>query len=454
MKKYLFFAVAAMTAMAACTKTEIDETLVPNQKIAFEVANYARQTKANLGLTNAEDQIFSFHTLANQFPKLGTPVVFMDVDVFPWNASSEKITSGIDANITRWATEEDYYWPKTGWINFYSYAGTTAPTTVSNSASDKKTVGLTYTDKLIEADSNILVAEAALHYSRDNSALETYPVDGGENAANPDATPDPIAANHVTTGVPTLFHHQLAKILVDVEARTTDGKTSANTAWKVEVLGSYGSGENIIKSEIIPINKGSLALEVNDALIEGKSYPFTKDWTRTNTGANVVSGWAPSTDPADIEHIALSANTEAAPTSGVLTIARNATSSGTPAPILAARSVMPQLTANVGFTLVYKVQAVHFVPKTGAEGYDEVVFLEEIRTVGVTANGDEAKSIGDLTSTVASWQANKKITYHIIIDPVTEKVTFDPAVEDYDPIDADGTQSIININENGIVPTV
>ena len=98
---------------------------------------------------------------------------------------------------------------------------------------------------------------------------------------------------------------------------------------------------------------------------------------------------------------------------------------------------MPQLTNGVKFTLVYKVQALH----------GTTVYLEEIRTVGITAN----QVLSDLAGTVTSWGANKKITYHIIIDPVSEKVTFDPAVENYDEIDADGDQNIININEGGIV---
>ena len=436
MKKYFIIAAAAVVAMAACSKTEVDETAVPDKKIGFEVANYATQTKSDVlkGLTNAEDKIFSFHTLANQFPKIGTPVVFMDVDVFPWSAAGAKITSGTDVDIDKWATVEDYYWPKTGHINFYSYAGSEAPT-VGNSAADKKTVTFTYTDAVIVEDSNILVAEAALHYAREDSARETYPVDGGESASN-----------HVTTGVPTLFHHQLAKITVDVEARTTDAKKSANTIWKVQVLRVEDESGNDYASTIVPIKKGSLALTVDDSKEASQSYPLTKNWTRTNENATNISGWVPSTDT---ETIALS-------DSDVLTIPVNTTGNGTQSEILALRSVMPQLTENVAFTLVYRVQAIHMVDDDDDANTPDVenVFLQEIRTVGVTGNGDTAKSIGDLTSTISSWQANKKITYHIIIDPVSEKVTFDPAVEDYDPIDADGVRDDININENGIVPTV
>lgn len=416
MKKFFFIA-AAVVAMAACTKTEVqfNETADSN-KIGFEVANFSSQalTKASGAITS--ESIFSFSTVANQFPTIGDPVVFMnDVDILPWNGTTQVTDANFDSNsITAWAPAEDYYWPKTGWINFYSYAGSHTPT-VGNNAADKKTVTFTYNNAVIVADSNILVADAALHYGRTNSQTQTYGVDKGETTSS-----------HVTKGVPTLFRHQLAKIIVDVEARTQPDKKSANTVWKVQVLGTYDADH---KSTIVPINKGSLLLTNVDASTTAE----TKTWVPTNESTTNISGWVPSTAAADKETISLS-------DSEVLTIDKNTTGNGNKSQILAARSVMPQLTANVGFTLVYKVQALH----------NDTVFMEEIRTVGI-GTGEE-KSIGNLANTVTSWGANQKITYHIIIDPVSEKVTFDPAVEEYVAVDADGDViNEINVNENGLV---
>ena len=415
MKKYFFIAAAAVVAMAACSKTEIDENAAPEKKIGFEVANYATQTKANNSLTNAEDGIYQFHTFAYQFPTIGSPREFMNDDVFAWQeaAQENKLTSGTSP-VAVWATEQDYFWPKTGYINFYSYAGTHTPAEAVNDSGDWKTVTFTYTNAVITATSNILVADAALHQGRANSGDNAYDVDN--NGSNAD----------VTTGVPTLFHHQLAKIYFDVEARTTDQKKSANTIWKVQVLNTETESGNGYKSTIVPINKGSLALSNTDDVTAAG----TKAWTRTNESATNISGWIPSSDTADKETIEFH-------DSDVMTIDVNTTGDGTKHEILALRSVMPQLTSNVKFTLVYKVQALH----------GTTVYLEETRTVGIDAN----EVLSSLANTVASWGANKKITYHIIIDPVSEKVTFDPAVEDWDAIDADGTQDIININEGGIV---
>ena len=412
MKKFFFIA-AAVVAMAACSKTEVqfNETADSN-KIGFEVANYAAQTKADpLALTNADDKLYEFHTYVYQFPKLGDAVEFMNDNVYAWDnaATPAKVTTG--TSIYKWATEDDYYWPKTGYINFYSYAGTQAPAeTVS---ADKKTVTLKYEDKTIAATDNFMVADAALRF---NANQETYQVDGTEGSA------------HVTKGVPTLFRHMLAKLKMDVKIQIPAEKKSANTIWKVQVLDEYNINGNNEKSQIYPVNKGTLTLTNADALAADAALNTTQQqWTRTETGANVVSGWKPGDTN---ELIQLHQD-------NVLTLPANAiVSDGDPQQLLAWRTVMPQLTENVAFKLIYKVQALH----------GSTVFMEEIRTVGIDATAD----LHDLTGSVAQWESNKKITYHIIIDPVSEKVTFDPAVEVYDEIEANAS-NVINIINGGIV---
>ena len=416
MKKFFFIA-AAVVAMAACTKTEVqfNETADSN-KIGFEVANYAAQTKANVALTNADDALYQFHTYAYQFPKLGNAVEFMNTDIFAWDNATPaaKVTSG--TSIYSWAPENDYYWPKTGYINFYSYAGTQAP--AESVSADKKTVTLAYENKTIAATDNFMVADAALHF---NANKETYQVDGTETSG------------HVTKGVPTLFRHMLAKLKMDVKIQIPAEKKSANTIWKVEILDDYDiDGNSTIadaeKSQIYPVNKGTLTLENADALAADATLNATEQqWTRTQTGADVVSGWKPGDTN---ELIQLHAD-------NVLTLPVNETESTATEELLAIRTVMPQLTENVAFKLIYKVQALH-----GTE-----VFMEEIRTVGIDVPAD----LYDLIGSIPQWESNKKITYHIIIDPVSEKVTFDPAVEAYDEVEANAAD-VINVVNNGLVP--
>ena len=419
MKKYFIIAVAAIAAMAACSKNELNLNSVPDKKIGFEVANYSRQTKANVRLTNADDSLYQFHTYAYQFPKVGDAREFMNDDVFAWDNSTPrvKVTDGI--NVYSWATEYDYYWPKTGYVNFYSYAGTIDP--VESVSNDKKTVNLAYENKTIVDTTNILVADAALRF---NANQQTYAVDGTEGSG------------HVTTGVPTLFRHMIAKLYMDVKLQIPAEKVSDNTSWKVIVLDNhdFNSDSSIAdaeKSLIIPVNKGTLTLENIDSLASNAALNTrTQGWNRTQSGADVVSGWKPGDTTENIQlHQA-----------DTLVLPVSAQESTSVEQLLAWRSVMPQLTDNVAFQLVYKVQGLH----------GSTVFMEEVRTVGITVNDDLAENIHNLTGSIAQWESNKKITYHIIIDPVTEKVTFDPAVETYDEVEANAND-VININNNGIV---
>ena len=130
MKKYFIIAAAAVVAMAACSKVDAVDN-APAKKISFEVASYVPQTKANGSLANSEDQIFDFHTYAYQFPALGTPVVFMSEIIYAWKSATDHSNTNKAAatadNIVEWAPVDDYFWPKTGTINFYSYAGTLTP---------------------------------------------------------------------------------------------------------------------------------------------------------------------------------------------------------------------------------------------------------------------------------------------------------------------------------------
>ena len=223
----------------------------------------------------------------------------------------------------------------------------------------------------------------------------------------------------------------LAKLYMDVKIKIPAEKQSANTIWKVQILNGYdidgnSTIEDTEKSLIIPVNKGTLTLTNADALEANAALnTTTQQWTRTQTGDDVVSGWKPGNTTEKIQLAQAS----------VLTLPVN-TLETTAQTLLDWRTVMPQLTDNVALKLVYRVQALH----------GETVFMEEIRTVGI----DAAASIHNLTGSIAQWESNKKITYHIIIDPVSEKVTFDPAVEAYDAVEAN-SNSAINVNNNGLI---
>ena len=436
MKKYFIFAVAAIVAMAACSKTEIEQNSANNKKIAFEVASYVPQTKANGSLTGEE--VYSFHTVAYQTPEIGTPVKFMDDDVLAWNGT-ESVSSG--TTVTSWAPLTDYWWPKTGYISFYSYAGVLAQTAISgNSASafassstPFTTVVLDFGSKTIDKDDNLMVADPALHFNA--VATNRYEVD--DNGSNSD----------VTKGVPTLFHHMLSKLSVDLKVKTT-ATTNANstTTWSVKVLDNVTISSTTYNSAVTPISKGSLKMQHVDGYSSTvNNYTIGSiDWTYPDvtTGDHSVDGWIPGTDT---EEIQLSHGSADPLTINIKNDAGK-TSTGT-VTLLAERTVMPQEAGNVKFVLAYEVSAYH--------GNETDPFMKEIRYVGIdldsTDNVDDTKDLVDLASTIEKWEANKKYLYHIVIDPVTDKVTFDPAVVDWTTPTVENNNTNPNINNSGII---
>ena len=381
MKKYfVFLGIAAMT-LAACTKTETIEA--PAQKIDFQVASYVPQTRANSSLDSEGYE--SFKTEAYYFPTTGAPQYYMQgVDV----------VKGTDA----WAPVQDYYWPKKGHINFYSYIGTKNPTLVYSD--DKKTVTATYNTTIADND-NFLIADPALHFSQnvDQVTVDKDLVkpnefdykDGVYKAA--DSEPKQYQ------GVPTLFHHQLAKIAVIVKLKTT--KKSSNT-WKVDILDTDAN-----PSKIFPVNKGVLTLEnVDTTTTATKSL-----WTYKNTDDQTI-GWVPSTIATDVDKISLARTG--------LTLEPNALESAQDSIVVAVRTVMPQLTNGVEFNFSYQVTA-----NNGTSDY-----MTEINKFNET---DTPKYLSDAVSSITKWEMNKVYIYKIYIDPVTDKITFDPAVVEWEP---------------------
>lgn len=389
MKKYFILAAAAIVALAACTKIDVEfnETDSSN-KIAFTVADFSQQTKAEAA---EGDGIYSFHTYATQFPEIGSAVVFMDdVEIKAWNASTQAVTTGTD--IYTWAPEMDYFWPKTGFINFYSYAGTKSPATKTISA-DKKTVTYDYGTVTVADNDNILVADAALHF---NTNTETYKKD------------------HVSAGVPTLFRHQLAKIKFIVHLKTTQ-PASTNTTWKVRVIGSETINSTPYASTLTIVKNGSLKLQnVDNLAVNATKNTTTQVWSAVVGESANVDGWIAGTEDADKETITLTTQTLTIPTT------EQESQESNPAYLIAERTVMPQLTSGTKFVLYYEVSASH-------DNFATDPFLKEIRSVGV----DSEKTLAALVTTIPDWNKNTKITYTINIDPVSEKVTFDPAVEDW-----------------------
>ena len=145
MKKFYILATVALVASAACTKTEVVDN-TPEKAISFQVANYVAQTKANGVYPGDQFKTYAwFHANATD------PAQPFMVDE----------TIKFQSNNT-WAADRQYFWPKTGDINFYSYAGAPVPSSVTDGV-------VTYTDKTIAITNDALLASAAYHYGSANA---------------------------------------------------------------------------------------------------------------------------------------------------------------------------------------------------------------------------------------------------------------------------------------------
>ena len=339
--KKLFIAIAAVALVASASCTKVTPEAKQSDKIAFSVANFTPATKANVSL-KAETTTFKSKAFLHAEG-------VTDVQNF-FGANGETITANNTTNPSEWLPSHDYFWPKSAnsYINFVSWYDKNGTPSTSTETS------LVWSARTIATDDNIMWADEAWRFNKNNNP-GTYKMDA------------------VTEGVPTLFHHALAKLCIKAKAEpVADG----NTTWTVTL-----EGIKITNT----YNAGTLTLTNSDP----STAATTKEYTTT--------GWATSGTAAGISM----ANTSAL--------------TATLADVLAEQSVLPQTlgdTAKLEFTL-------HIITK-----YSGTQYSEEKIPVSVALN-----TLG--STPITAWAMNTKYTYNITVNPKTTVVKFDPAVVDW-----------------------
>ena len=238
----LFVVVAAFAALASCSKVEFAQEGRPYRAITFEVARHAVRAGSDTTDYAAEFAGVPFGTYAwfkGENPANDT--VFMSRQEVAFDGE-------------HWATAGiTYYWPNGGSLDFISYSPyidslPTVPTVTENSISwtgwsvaEHPTTDLMYATKAVGQTDNT----HSYYYS----------------------------------GVPTLFHHALAKVGVNLRLAYTEktAPTGDKTRWDVTV---HGIRLRNIRTA------GSLNLNLN---ADGRN------WDRPDSNT-----WAPSGSPVDI----------------------------------------------------------------------------------------------------------------------------------------------------------
>ena len=361
MKKLFIISTAAILALAACSKTEVN-TSNANKAISFQVANYVSPvTKANVsfGTGNTFHTNSWVHTMLNGSASTQD---FMANEEVAWD-STEK----------QWMPSRVYFWPKTGYVNFFSYAGSINPTATAEGS-------ITYTAVPIDVADDILVADAAYEYTGN---VATYKIDDAG-----------------VTGVPTLFHHMLSKVTFNVKLDATDAIPSADYEWEVVVD----------ESKFGYVNKGTAAFTFTDGESANVAAPV----------ANVQT-WNEAKDYA-WTIVANNKDNELASTvigSSNKMTATNTQKVSDVKTLFNEISVLPQdLTNNTDawaqFSLKYTIKST-YTPNGST--------IEETVTIPLT-------NILSYVPSVTGWKMNYKYIYNIIIKP-GEPVHFDPAVESW-----------------------
>lgn len=409
MKKYLILAAAAVAALAACSKVEADLSSMPDVKIGYQVASYSQQTKANsetsfidelteLGVSTKAFESKAFIHAAQADGTVAAPATF-------FNAGSNGVET-VSWDGSEWAPAHPYYWPKSpkSSLSFFSwYDKTGAQPTLSGYTDDGDNVTLAWENRTVDLKDNVLYANGAYHYKAN---VSTYHIDAAS-----------------VTGVPTLFHHALAKVRFTVAAAKVEKADTKNngykTFWKV-TLSDVALSSGTIK------NNGNLTLtEKSSTTTETVNWtkPSNEIWgtptasqTYLTSNLGTASGGIFDTDVAK-------GNTALTENAVALTSDQFMNNNYF--------TVLPQEVAdNVTLTFKYTVET-----RYGNNTFDTATPIS-IETINVNdlagtapylASGIQLNVIG--TNPIAKWQMNHQYVYNIIIDPESDRILYDPAVE-------------------------
>lgn len=407
--KKLLIPLAAILALTACSKVVPTAVEAGEREVTFEVANYVARTKANE------------KSLAQEFKTFHTFAIFHSTDPAnpnQWFFEDEEIFSeGEGGSISKWAPAGSHFWPKTGDISFYSYAGTRQPSEwpqpgmedndnrvmsfgVNVDAGQDEDfepliirgipeVGENGTD-FLPAD-NILVADPA--YKFQQSVADPYGVD----RLNP------------AKGVPTLFHHMLAKVRFQIVLDAT--ASDENTTWTLtlpemqHLLSVPNEGSLVVRYPAIPSTYNTAVSLGTDVMwsLEMGNKRFAEIWARPME-ISAVGATSVEDDLISVPEI-----------EGQV-FEREFV-------------VIPQRFDELEFHFECVLSNVY----TGGEKEEPGV----TETLRIPANPKTMATMGmfipDYNPQQAySWEPNHIYTYRIIVK-TTGEITFDPAVADWTP---------------------
>ena len=374
MKKYIVILLAAVVAFAACTKVNPEEKKA--EKISFSVANYATLTKAYVSILN-EVGTAGFMSKAYLHAAGVT-----DVQKF-FGENGENITY----KNSEWTPSRDYYWPKSpdSYLNFVSWFNKDILLPdAANSEFISTETSFEWLHCVVSPDqnpnANIMWADKAWYYTKNTTSAVNNTTAGLTGAFGQD----------VTLGVPTLFHHALAKLTIKAKAAKTEkGETGKVTSWDITIKNAkitnyHKMGDLQIFASRAPSGQG----------------PRIGSYQGNYQSSHV---WAPVGGETYLGDIALD-DTDVLTTTAV--------------DVLAESSILPQELTAGNNQLTFDIDIV--------AKYNGVQYSHEVMPVAVDLK----------TTEIPAWYMNTKYIYTVTIDPETEVIKFDPAAIDWEEEEA------------------
>ena len=361
MKKTVFIAALAIAALASCSKT-VEEGI--QSEVVFQVARYMGATKANT------DYKIDYQTIP--------------FGAFAWYKGVQA-TDNADFMVNQEVSYSDpvwrpngttYYWPKSGSIDFICYSpytadGTNAP--LPTITEDK--IDYPAWDVAAHQDVDIMYADKVTGLTN-NSKTYYY------------------------SGVPTLFHHALAKVNFEIKAaytEVTDPVTGTKTKWEIAV-------ESVKINNIL--SSGSFSLNLN-----GTTWDKPAD-------ANGNCVWTPDGSTTDLDLD--------------LSSVPNPLVDGEVYGLDSGVLVMPQALTGGNQEVVIKVTITTYRDINDGNGYVQV--LQE--------NGVEIQ--GNLSAgSMDAWEMNQNVTYSFNFAPSLSSTTDSDGDGIPDDLDGDGIPDVV-----------
>lgn len=383
MKKLFFLAVAAVVALAACTKNEADTT-------AFEQAKVINfNTVANKATKAYEGGPISGNVYSYDLPSFGVFASYLAKDK-TWASDKASATRYMDDvevkfNDTKdiWAPASTYYWPLEGSLSFIAYSPKAAATAAFAEATGTLTLTGFTVNTTVASQVDLLYSSIAA----DKDQNESYYQDSDNHKDS--HKPADSGYGEGDTGVNIKFKHALAQIIF--KAKAADDVYAAGMSFKINT---------------ITVNAASTADKMT-----------VDNPADTDLACNVTTWTNPKT-PADFA-------------------VRSADFPNATVEAGAANFLTDELSAPIGDALLMIPSKKEVTPATDPATYtfanDPTVTIKYTlyRMDPVLAMGSKTVTIhfDDIDDVVKCWEAGKKYVYNLTID--LQKIYFNPTITDW-----------------------